>query len=110
MNDFNTAQNNGGSPDDLQVTQLRPDLEKDILDATEAHLDGLPPRQTLTLVQALQRLAPAIKRSRAKGYSVDEVAAELTRKLNAIGMTVSGRTLTRLMPSKTAPKAPRKTT
>lgn len=110
MNDLDTALNDGDSADGLLAARLRPDLEKDILDAAEVYLDSLPPRQRLTLSMALQRLAPAIKRLRAKGYSVDEVATELTRKLSILGMTVSGRTLARLMPVKTARKAPRKTT
>ena len=100
MNDFNTDQNDGDSPDELQAARHWRGLEQDILGAIEVRLNSLPPRQTMTLAQALQRLAPAVKRLRANGYSMDEVAAELTRELSVLGMTVSGRTLARLMPSR----------
>ena len=112
MNDFNTVKNDSSSLDELQAARLRPGLEQDTLDtlaAIEVRLNSLPPRQTLTMAQALQRLAPAVKRLRADGYSVDEVAAELTRELSCFGMTVSGRTLARLMPAKARAKAQRKT-
>ncbi len=108
MNDFNITTNDSGSPNELQPARLRQELEQDILAAIEGYLDSLPPRQTLTLAQVLQHLAPAIKRTRAKGYSVDEVAGKITPKLSALGMTVSGRTLARLMPSNARVKAQRK--
>lgn len=111
MNDFNTITNDSRSLDELLAVRLRPELEQDTLAAIEVRLNSLPPRQTLTLTQALHRLAPAVKRLRANGYSVDEVATELTREMGCLGMTVSGRTLARLMPSKarTKAKAQRKT-
>ena len=108
MNNFNTDQSDGGSPDEQQAARHRPELSKDILRAAEVRLDGLPTRQTMTLQEALQYLAPAIKRLRAKGYSIDEAAAEVTCDLSALGLSVSGRTLARLMPSKTRAKAQRK--
>lgn len=105
MNDFNTITNDSSSLDELLAVRLWPELEQDTLAAIEVRLNSLPPRQTLTLTQALHRLAPAVKRLRANGYSVDEVATELTREMSCLGMTVSGRTLARLMPSKARTKA-----
>lgn len=81
-------------------------LQKNTLDAIESRLNSLPPRQKMTLGIALQRLAPAIKKMREKGYSAAEVAAELTRELRGLGMTVSSRTLARLLPPKSAKKVP----
>lgn len=101
MNDTKT---DGATP----TGQRHSSHDQDALVAIETRLNGLPPRQTLTLGQAVQRLAPAIKRLRAKGYSIDEVAAELTRELSPLGMTVSGRTLARLLPSKAPTKARQK--
>ena len=104
MNDFNTHQSDAGSLDELPPQghhdSQPPASSDDILDAIEVHLDNLPPRQTMTLARALQRLAPAIKKLREKGYAVDEVAAALAPGLSSLGLTVSGRTLARLMPSK----------
>ena len=112
MNDFNTHQSDGGSLDELPDQDHRdsqpPASSDDILDAIEVHLDSLPPRQTMTLARALQRLAPAIKRMRENGYAVDEVAAALAPGLNSLGLTISGRTLARLTPSKKTAKAQRK--
>lgn len=108
MNDFNTTTNDSGSLDEPRAARLRPGLEQDTLAAIELRLNSLPPRQTLTLAQALQRLTPAVKRLRANGYSMDEIAAELTRELSCLGMTVSGRTLARLMPSKARVRSQRK--
>lgn len=109
MNDLNTSANDSGSlnepPVERQQDRQPPTSEDDILTAIETGLDSLPPRQTMTLTQALQRLAPAIKRMRAKGYSVDEAAAKLTHGLSGLGMTVSGRTLARLIPAKARAKA-----
>ena len=108
MNDFSTTTQSTGTPDDPQPARRRTELDQDTLAAIELRLKSLPPRQTLTLAQALHRLAPAIKRLRANGYSMDEVAAQLTRELSGLGMTVSGRTLARLMPAKARAKAQRK--
>lgn len=113
MNNLTPWPNDSGSRNEplggRQQDSQPPASEDDILAAIEANLDSLPPRKKLTLAQALVRLAPAIKRLRQKGYSVNETAAELTRDLSCLGMTVSGRTLARLMPTKARVKAQRNT-
>ena len=109
MNDFNTPKNGNDLGQELPARRLRPGPENEILGAIEVRLDSLPTRQTITVAHAIQRLAPSIKRLRLKGYSVDDVAQELTRELSALGLTVSGRTLARLLPHKAAAKVPHKT-
>ncbi len=83
--------------------------DDDKLAAIEARLNALPARQELTLAAALKRLAPAIRRLRGAGYSADDVAAELTRELSSLDMTVSARTLARLVPKPRAKPALRGT-
>ena len=108
MTSFSDHQNVNGSIDGLPIMRDQIDSQDAALTAIELRLNSLPARQTLTLAHALQRLAPAIRRLRSNGYSADEVAAELTGELSTLGMTVSGRTLARLLPSKSRPKASRK--
>ena len=80
-------------------------LTRDKLAAVVAHLDALPEREQLTLADGVRMLAPTIKKHRARGYSIDELAAVL----RATGVQVSGRTLARLLPS-TKPAASAKGT
>ena len=61
------------------------------LETIERHLRGLPLRQKLTVRAAITKLKPSIERLRGRGYTVDEVAAEL----RSHGLQISARTLTR---------------
>ena len=103
MNDFDDQQDGQQNDTGSQAEQLivRHDftiqaaLNADKLAAIAARLDALPSRQQPTLADAIKTLAPTVKRLRARGYTVDEVAAELS----ASGLQVSGRTLSRLTAS-----------
>jgi DNA-directed RNA polymerase specialized sigma24 family protein len=72
-----------------EATREAPSIDQ--IEAIERHLNGLPARQRMTVLAAIQRLKPSIEKLRARGYSVDEVAAEL----KARGLHISGRTLVR---------------
>ncbi len=61
------------------------------LETIAQRLEALPARQALTIHSAVQRLAPTIKKMRARGYSLDEAAAEL----RAGGLPLSARALAR---------------
>ena len=62
----------------------------------------------MTLASALKELAPAIRTMRSNGYTHDETAAELKKELGVLGLTVSGRTLARLLPTNPRARKPRK--
>ena len=74
-------------------------LSIDQIEVIERHLNGLPARQQMTVQAVIHRLKSSIERLRARGYSMDEVAAVL----KARGLHVSGRTLARHLRS-AAPK------
>ena len=101
--DTTTSQQFGSSsPRELPNQGSKKAVEKDALAAVEARLNALPRREKLTLESALKRLAPAIKKMRANGYSTDEVTAELARELAPLGLSVSARSLARVLPRKKA--------
>ena len=100
MNASEASQGGQEAADEMRGSRQRLGLEADTLAAIGLRLSGLPPRQKMTLAMALQQLAPDIKTARSKGYTNDEIATELTRELSALGLTVSGRSLARLMPRK----------
>lgn len=101
--DTNASQQFGSSsPAELPNQVNKKAIELDALAAMGARLNALPPRQKLTLQTALKRLAPAVKKMRANGYSTDEVTAELTKELAPLGMAVSARSLARFLPRKKA--------
>ncbi|MEO8807075.1 MAG: hypothetical protein ABI433_13430 [Burkholderiaceae bacterium] len=102
MNTPEAGQSGQSALDGMRESVHRPGLEADILAGIGLRLDDLPPRQRHTLEMALQRLAPNVKRARSKGYNDDEIAAELTPELAVLGLTVSGRSLARLLPRKKA--------
>lgn len=106
MNASEASQGGQNAVDRRLGSRQRPSLESDTLAAIGLRLAALPPRQKMTLAMALQQLAPDIKIARSKGYTNDEIAAELTRELSALGLTVSGRSVARLVPRK---KTARKT-
>ena len=101
--DTNASQQFGSSSPAALPSQVnKKAIELDALAAVEARLNALPPRQKLTLETALKRLAPAVKKMRANGYSTDEVTAELTKELAPLGIAVSARSLARFLPRKKA--------
>ena len=100
MNTPEAGQAGQSALDGMRESVHRPGLEADILAGIGLRLNDLPPRQKHTLEMALQRLAPNVKRARSKGYNDDEIAAELTPELAVLGLTVSGRSLARLLPRK----------
>ena len=83
---------NNGAPRELPQVSHDNALTDANLAAIAARLNALPPRQSVTLADAIKTLAPSIKRLRDRGYSNHEVAGQLT----ASGLKVSGRTLARL--------------
>lgn len=98
MNEFDGQLQAAGARSALPVESLSSTdaaLTRDKLAAVVAHLDALPEREQLTLADAVRTLAPTIKKNRARGYSTDELAAEI----RAMGVQVSGRTLARLIAS-----------
>lgn len=110
MNGDNADTNDIRKDASLRAQSFQPDLDEEALAAIEVHLDSHQPRKTITLEKALTRLAPAVRRFRAKGFTVSETAEELTRELSAFGITVSARTLARLLPPKSTGRAKRKST
>ena len=72
-----------------EATREVPSIDQ--IEAIERHLNGLPARPQMTVLAAIQRLRPSIEKLRARGYTIDEVAAELKTS----GLSISGRTLAR---------------
>ena len=108
MNEFNAPANGTSEAGYAHAASQKASLDDDVLAAIEVELDAILPRNVVTLENAITRLTPAIARLRAKGLTVTECADELTRRLSVFGLTVSGRTLSRLLPSKKTVKAKRK--
>ena len=73
----------------LEATREVPSIDQ--IEAIERHLNGLPARHQMTVLAAIQRLRPSIEKLRARGYAIDEIAAELKTG----GLNISGRTLAR---------------
>lgn len=67
------------------------DHDEASVNAIASWLDQLPPVETMTTAAVVKKLIPSIKKMQAKGYSIDQIAAELSRN----GLPVSGRTLAR---------------
>lgn len=63
------------------------------LTAVEVQLKALPVRQKATLRATIERLAPTLMRLKDRGYSLDDLAAEL----KVVGITVSARGLARYL-------------
>lgn len=102
MNASEASQASQSALSGMRESVHRPALEADTLTGIGLRLDDLQPRQRLTLELALQRLAANVRRARNKGYTDDEIAARLTPELAVLGLTVSGRSLARLLPRKKA--------
>ena len=66
-------------------------ITADRLDAISKRLDALPACQIWTTQTAIDKLMPSISKMLGRGYSVEQVAAELA----ATGLAVSSRTLAR---------------
>ena len=79
-------------------------ITADGLDAIAQHLDALPTCQIWSTQTAIDRLMPSIAKMLNKGYSVEQVAAELA----ATGLTVSSRTLARSLAKHKAPAKAKK--
>ena len=72
-------------------------LDTDKIDSVKKRLDALPPVQVLTTKTGIEKLLPSIKKMQVKGYSIGQIAAELS----ASGLPTSSRSLARLLSTKT---------
>lgn len=90
---MNSTTNDNSHTGSSTTKRPKKEMSKNMIEDIEQHLRSLPTRQVVTLETAIKKLKPTIQKLKVRGYSMDEVAAELS----AGGLVVSARTLTRYL-------------